>query len=143
MRKAGLAVGVCVGLLLVYFLFFDGIIADGAYTLSVTVVSESGSPIARLRCEAADLDVEGVRQLEKQESTWEWQRSNPLAVFSGQPLFVRVPFSTHHKGWWWGRSHHQHRYLLVELEDKNGKQTLTVVELPDCSKVKAIQVIVP
>ena len=56
---------------------------------------------------------------------------------------VQVPFSTHFNGFWQPKSHYQHRHLLVESEYQNGKQTLTVVELPDCSKVKAIQVVVP
>src|SRR5262249_33102780 len=139
----GLLLGVGIGLFVGFMWFFGHIIADGSYTISVTVVSKSGTPIARLRCDAASYREEVIRQLEQKELAHFEDSSHPFATFTGLPVSVRGLFSTHYNGFWIERRHSQSRHLIIEVEYQDGTRSLKITELPDSAKVKSVTVTVP
>jgi hypothetical protein len=118
---------------------------DGSLPLSVTVVSESDSPIASLSCEpfsTAESARFSLEYLVPPETTVYAAVQDP---FLGEPLEVTVRTSdTVHGALLWSHSrYNQVRQLLVIAQYCDGRQEGRLVEIPDLRQVRSLRVEFP
>ena len=145
MQRVLIILGVVAVLVVLGFTPFQTIYDDGLLPLSVSIQSESGSPIEAATCEVFSRADDARYTLENAIPAQPGIYTTVVEPFRGEPVVVQVPTAETTRGslfWKWKRFF-QYSTLVVVVRYSDGRRKAVLVEIPDLRKTRTVAVTVP